>query len=120
MLDGQILGKPGNVPAAIAQLRRASGRRVEFLTGLCLHDARGGRSQVEVVPFAVDFRCLGEAEIARYVARENPVDCAGSFKSEGLGVTLFERMVGEDPSALVGLPLIRLCALLRGHGLDLP
>lgn len=115
-LDGNILGKPGDRVRAQAQLRAASGRRVEFLTGLCLLDSASGTTTSLVEPFAVVFRQLQEAEIERYLEREQPYDCAGSFKSEGLGIALFERLEGDDPNALVGLPLIRLVTLLAGAG----
>ena len=114
----QVLGKPGSVENALAQLRASSGRRVEFLTGLCVLDTASGEAQVDVVPYAVRFRALEEAEIAAYVARESPLDCAGSFKSEGLGVALFEYMEGPDPSALIGLPLIRLTRMLKHCSID--
>ena len=118
VLDRTILGKPGSEQNALAQLRAASGRGVQFLTGLCVYDGRRGESQVDVVPYTVYFRALSEAEIAAYVKRERPLDCAGSFKSEGLGVALFERMEGPDPSALIGLPLIRLTRMLRHCGVN--
>lgn len=116
--DGEVLGKPGDVERAIAQLGRLSGRTVSFLTSLCLHDAAAGTAQLAVVPTAVVFRRLSSAEIESYVARERPLDCAGAFKSEGLGIALFERLDGPDPSALIGLPLIELCGMLRRAGLD--
>jgi MAF protein len=118
VLDGARLGKPGNHERAVEQLTRASGRRVEFLTGLCLLDARSGECQVDLVPFAVVFRALGPEQVTRYLVREMPYDAAGSFKSEGLGIALFERMEGEDPTALVGLPLIRLTGMLARAGVD--
>lgn len=116
-LDDAILGKPGSRENAIAQLERASGRTVLFQTGLCLLDARNGRAQTIVEPFRVHFRQLSRAQIEGYVDREQPFNCAGSFKSEGLGIALFQRMEGEDPSALIGLPLIRLVPLLEAAGL---
>lgn len=118
LLDQTVLGKPGSEENALAQLRAASGRRVQFLTGLCVYDSGRDEVQIDVVPYAVVFRALTEAEIAAYVAREQPLDCAGSFKSEGLGVALFERMEGPDPSALIGLPLIRLTQMLRHCGIN--
>lgn len=120
VLDQHVLGKPGETSRAVEQLRMASGQTVSFVTGLCLLDAASGADQADVVRFDVRFRELSDAEIRRYVQREQPLDCAGSFKSEGLGVSLFESMHGEDPNALIGLPLIRLCAMLRSHGFDLP
>jgi septum formation protein len=118
VLDGERLGKPGTHERAVAQLLRASGHRVEFLTGLCLLDPSAGEAQVDVVPFAVQFRALDRHQIERYLAREEPYDAAGSFKSEGLGIALFERMEGTDPTALVGLPLIRLTSMLAAAGVD--
>lgn len=120
LLDGTVVGKPGTPAAAAAQLRRASGRAVTFLTGLCLLDTARDAAAVVVEPFAVHFRTLDEARIERYLERERPFDCAGSFKSEGLGIALFERLEGDDPTALVGLPLIRLVSLLGRAGVVLP
>jgi septum formation protein len=117
-LGDQVLGKPGDRPRALAQLRAASGREVLFQTGLCLLHAPSGRARVVCEPFRVRFRSLTEAQIAAYVDREQPLDCAGSFKSEGLGIALFERLDGNDPNALIGLPLIRLIALLAEAGFD--
>jgi len=109
---GQLtLGKPGNVQAACEQLRLASGQCVEFLTGLALMAA--DRELFDIIEFRVFFRHLTDHEIEAYVNLEQPVECAGSFKSEGLGICLFERMQGEDPTALMGLPLIRLSQWLR-------
>lgn len=116
VLDGAILGKPGDHPRAVAQLAAAAGRRVEFLTGLCLHDGVSGRVQCDVVPYAVEFRALTAAQIEAYLRHEQPYDCAGSFKSEGLGIALFERLDGDDPNALIGLPLIRLVRMLEAAG----
>lgn len=118
--DGRLLGKPGTVEAACAQLRQASGRTVTFWTGLALADAATGSVQATVVRCDVDFRDLSDEEIARYVAAEQPLDCAGSFKSEGLGTVLFRRLVTDDPTSLVGLPLIALAGMLRAHGIALP
>lgn len=120
VVDGEILGKPGNRERAIAQLTRAAGRRVTFLTGLSLVDAASGRAHTLCEPFHVHFRALDPAQIARYVDREQPFNCAGSFKSEGYGITLFQRLEGDDPNALVGLPLIRLVELLDREGVALP
>lgn len=118
VLDGAILGKPGSHERAREQLLRASGREVRFLTGLALCD--GERCAVEVEPYGVVFRTLSEGQIERYLRREQPYDCAGSFKSEGLGIVLFERLEGEDPNALIGLPLIRLVRMLEAAGCILP
>jgi MAF protein len=120
VLDGEIIGKPGTPERAREQLARTSGRSVRFLTGLCLLDTASGESQVLVEPFTVHFRELDAATIARYVAAEQPYDCAGSFKSEGLGITLFARLEGDDPNSLIGLPLIRLVDLLAESGIVLP
>ncbi len=116
--DGQVLGKPGNRGRALDQLRAAAGREVVFLTSLCLLDAETGDHRIEVVPTAVRFRALGEAQLAAYIDREQPYDCAGSFKAEGLGIALFEAIRGDDPTALVGLPLIALTRLLAAAGVE--
>jgi septum formation protein len=120
VLDDQLLGKPGNFENAKKQLLAASGREVVFHTALALCNARTQRMQARVVPFAVKFRHLTEAQIERYLEREKPYDCAGSAKSEGLGIVLIERFSGDDPNALVGLPLIALTDLLREEGVCLP
>ncbi|MBF0455447.1 MAG: septum formation inhibitor Maf [Magnetococcales bacterium] len=118
VLDGEITGKPGHHEAAREQLRRASGREVVFHTGLCCyqHNLAGDHLQHAVIPYRVLFRKLSDEQIERYLHKEKPYDCAGSFKSEGLGVALFARMEGEDPSALMGLPLIHLTTLLEKVG----
>lgn len=118
--DGQILGKPGTVEKAVAQLMAAQGRSVTFHTGLCVLDAASGRAEQLVEPFTVHFRTLDEAALRRYVEAELPLDCAGSFKCEGMGIVLFKGMEGRDPNALIGLPLIGLIELLARHGLALP
>ncbi|MCB1865988.1 MAG: septum formation inhibitor Maf [Chromatiales bacterium] len=115
-LGDAVLGKPGDRTRAIAQLEAASGRTVEFHTGLCLLNARTGRARIVVEPFSVHFRSLTRARIENYVDREQPFNCAGSFKSEGLGIALFESLQGDDPNALIGLPLIRLIDLLAAEG----
>jgi MAF protein len=120
VIGDEVLGKPGGRERAIAQLSYAAGRQVTFLTGLALVDAASGRAQTVVEPFHVRFRALDPAQIARYVDREQPFNCAGSFKSEGYGITLFERLEGDDPTALIGLPLIRLVQLLGREGIALP
>ncbi|HHB11729.1 MAG TPA: septum formation inhibitor Maf [Chromatiales bacterium] len=114
--ESRILGKPGDFEHAYAQLRALSGRSVRFLTGLCLLEASTGTVQLDVVPFLVEFRHLSDAQIRRYLQRERPFDCAGSFRSEGLGIALFRRMQGDDPNALIGLPLIRLVDMLEAAG----
>jgi MAF protein len=118
VVDGAIMGKPGDHQQAVAQLSRLSGKRVSFLTGLCLLNSETGHLQVCCEPFHVIFRVLQPKEIDNYLLKEQPYNCAGSFKSEGLGISLFERLEGEDPNALIGLPLIRLIAMLRNEGLD--
>lgn len=120
VLGEQILGKPLTHEQARQQLQASSGRIVEFLTGLCLLDSQAQSFQLEVIPFQVEFRALQAAEIENYLLREQPYDCAGSFKSEGLGISLFKRMHGDDPTALIGLPLIRLAAMLRKQGYLIP
>lgn len=119
-LDGAILGKPGTADAARAQLHACSGRVVEFHTAVCVVDTRDGGVVADADVTRVVFRPLDEATIARYVAAEQPLDCAGSFKCEGLGITLFERIETVDPTALIGLPLIALARLLRARGMSLP
>jgi len=106
-----VLGKPGSTEKACEQLAMLSGKSVTFLTGLALFSQREKRS--EIISFRVYFREFSRDEIRTYVELENPVDCAGSFKSEGLGISLFERMEGDDPTALIGLPLIRLSQWLK-------
>lgn len=118
--DGRILGKPGTIDNAVAQLMAAQGRSVTFYTGLCVLDAASGRAEQLVEPFTVHFRSLDEAAIRRYVKAEMPLDCAGSFKCEGMGIMLFKGLEGRDPNALIGLPLIGLIELLERHGLALP
>ena len=117
LIDGQILNKPGSQDLAHAQLRAASGREVTFLTGLCVLDSATGESLISVDVCRVSFRELSESQIEDYIARENPVDCAGSFKVEGLGIALFRSVSMEDPTTLEGLPLIRLTSALQRFGL---
>jgi|SRR5690554_2239394 len=113
VVDGQILGKPGTAEKAVAQLQSMRGKQVTFLTGLAIFDSAQQRLQSCVEPFDVYFRDLTDAEIVAYVEREQPLNCAGSFKSEGLGISLFSALRGDDPNSLIGLPLIRLLAMLR-------
>ncbi len=120
VLKGQIRGKPGNHKNAIKQLRESSAERVSFLTGLCLLDSRSNTFQLDMIPFHVDFRELTNSEIESYLRAEEPYFCAGSFKSEGLGISLFERLQGDDPTALIGLPLISLSNMLRKQGVLIP
>lgn len=116
----QRFGKPGTQERAVAQLRVMRGRSVIFDTALAVLNTRSGHIQVDVVPTEVRFRTLSDDEIVRYVERERPLDCAGSAKSEGLGITLLDALSGDDPNALVGLPLIALARMLRNEGLALP
>mgnify|MGYP003366405098 FL=1 len=113
VLEGEITGKPHTEEKAHEQLRKASGNIVTFYTGLALFNSATGHLQTECEPFDVHFRHLSDREIEDYVRKERPLQCAGSFKSEGLGITLFERLEGRDPNTLVGLPLIALCQMLR-------
>lgn len=116
VIDDDILGKPGNHENAVAQLERASGKTVTFLTSLALVNAESGSIQAEVVPFKVVFRQLTRQQIVNYLNAEQPYNCAGSFKSEGLGIAMFERLEGDDPNTLIGLPLIRLIRMLEKEG----
>ncbi len=119
MHGDKIVGKPHTHDNAVAQLREASGKKIELFTGLALINASTGRVQSEVVPFAVHFKDLSADTIERYLRKEEPYNCAGSVRSEGLGVSLFKRFDGDDPNALIGLPLIRLVAMLEAEGFDL-
>lgn len=118
--DGEILGKPGDHATAVAQLQAASGKYMKFHTGLCVLDTRDGSHREHADQTRVAFRKLADAEIERYLQAEKPYGCAGSFKSEGLGITLFDALESNDPTALIGLPLIALCRFLRAAGLQLP
>ena len=113
-------GKPGTVERAVAQLQSMSGRTVVFHTALAVLNTRSGQVQLDAVPTEVRFRRLTDDEIVRYVNKELPLDCAGSAKSEGLGITLLDALAGDDPNALVGLPLIALARMLRNEGIALP
>lgn len=117
-IDGDILGKSGNTNKAFAQLQRFSGKVVDFYTGLCLLNSQTGDYQLEVVPFKVHFRDLNDTEIKGYIEREQPFNCAGSFQAEGLGVALFEKLEGDDPNTLIGLPLMRLSQMLTNQGIN--
>ncbi len=116
--DGEPVGKPGNHGAAVAQLARLSGRTVTFHTGLAVLDATTGVCQTALVDVRSTFRQLTAEEIEAYLSREHPYDCAGAVKSEALGIVLFEAIESDDPTALVGLPLIRLTSMLRAAGLS--
>jgi len=115
-LDGELIGKPGNFERASRQLRAASGSTVTFFTSVALYDSETGHSQQHTDTTRVLFRELEETQIRNYLLREEPYGCAGSFKVEGLGIALFERIESDDPSALIGLPLIALCTMLRAAG----
>jgi MAF protein len=114
----QILGKPHTVQNAIKQLSQASGQHVTFLTGLCVYNSATQQQASLVEPFSVHFRKLTLEQIERYIEQEKPLDCAGSFKSEGLGIRLFTALEGRDPNSLIGLPLIALIDLLEQQGVE--
>lgn len=120
VLGTQILGKPHTLERACEQLMAASGNSVVFLTGLTLLNSATGQQQTDCVPFTVHFRPLSEAQIMRYLIAEQPFDCAGSFKAEGLGISLFRSTEGSDSTSLIGLPLIRLVDMLLANGIDIP
>jgi len=113
VIEGDILGKPLTHDNAVQQLQKASGKTVTLYTGLCLYNSETNKFQAEVVPFDVVFRELSETLIESYLQKEQPYNCAGSFKSEALGIILFEKLNGEDPNTLMGLPLIRLIKMLE-------
>ena len=115
---GRSLGKPGNMEVAFSQLQQMVGRTHTFFTGLALVDSRSGEVQSDCAEFSVTFRPLTDMQINNYLRREKPFDCAGSFKIEGLGIALMERMVGDDYNALIGLPLIKLVTMLEQAGVD--
>ena len=117
-LDGEQLGKPMNHQNATKQLQTMRGREVTFHSALCLFNAATGNMQAEVVPYLVRFRQLTDEQIENYLTKEQPYQCAGSAKSEGLGIALMERMIGEDPNALIGLPLIKLITMLQNEGVN--
>ena len=118
--DKKILGKSGNYNKAKEQLIFMSNRSLTFYTGLCLINTETKIIEEDVVSFRVDFRKLTESEIENYLVKEKPYDCVGSFKSEKLGISLLKKMNGDDPTALIGLPLIRLCKMLRNQGVNIP
>jgi septum formation protein len=117
-LDGTPVGKPGSHARAVEQLRAMSGRAIVFQTGVAVVCEAQGFAAAALVPVTVRFRTLGDAEIEHYLRTEQPYDCAGSAKSETLGIALLDAIESDDPSALVGLPLIRTCALLRQAGIN--
>jgi septum formation protein len=118
-LEGQALGKPGHHARAVLQLQQMSGKVVVFQTAIAVVCLESGFCQQELAPVKVKFRTLTDTEIENYLQAEQPYDCAGSAKSEGLGIALLERIDNDDPTALIGLPLIRTAALLRAAGMDL-
>ncbi|MBF8731296.1 MULTISPECIES: Maf family protein [Pseudomonas] len=120
VLGEQILGKPHTFERACEQLLAASGQQVTFLTGLALLNSTTGQCQLDCVPFTVNLRELDRESVERYVAAEQPLDCAGSFKAEGLGVSLFQSTHGCDATSLIGLPLIRLVDMLLKEGVQIP
>ncbi|ASP49602.1 Maf family protein [Cognaticolwellia beringensis] len=118
MCDGEILGKPHNFENAVKQLEKFSNKTVAFYTGLCVYDSGLDFTTSLIEPFLVHFNELSLSDIENYLHAEQPYNCAGSFKSEGLGICLFKKLEGEDPNTLIGLPLIKLVELLKQHGVD--
>jgi MAF protein len=116
--EGEILGKPHNFENGVKQLTKFSNKSVTFYTGLCVYDTANQKALSLIEPFIVHFNQLSQPEIESYLNAEQPYNCAGSFKSEGLGICLFKRLEGDDPNSLIGLPLIKLVGLLKQHGLD--
>ncbi len=116
--NGEILGKPHNFDNGVKQLTRFSNKRVIFYTGLCVFDSKNNTVKALVEPFIVHFNKLSLIEIENYLKAEQPYNCAGSFKSEALGICLFKKLEGDDPNTLIGLPLIKLVGLLKQHNLD--
>ncbi len=119
VLNGKKLSKPGNFENAFKQLTRASGQKITFQTGLCLLNSATGNIQSVCVPYTVVFKTLTPTMIKNYLHKEEPYNCAGSFKSEALGIALFERFEGSDPNALIGLPLIELVNFLNNEGFSI-
>lgn len=117
--NNEIVGKPHTHERAVAQLRSASGKKIDLFTGLALIDSNTGTVQSEVIPFTVHFKNISDHVIEKYLRKEEPYNCAGSVKSEGLGIALLARFEGDDPNALIGLPLIRLVTMLENAGFDL-
>ncbi len=120
VLKGNIISKPGNHESAIQQLKASSGKRVTFYTGLCLLNTKTNSQRASCETYQVTFRKLSEKQIINYLDKDQPYDCAGSFKAEGLGITLFEKMQGDDPNTLIGLPLIKLTTMLKIEGVEIP
>ncbi|MDO6563111.1 nucleoside triphosphate pyrophosphatase [Amphritea sp. 1_MG-2023] len=119
IINGETIGKPGHYDAAFQQLSDASGQKITFLTGLSLLNSHTGECETDVIPYHVYFRQLTASMIDNYLQAEQPYNCAGSFKSEGLGIALFEKLEGDDPNTLIGLPLIRLIRMLETQGLPI-
>lgn len=118
MCEGEILGKPHNFDNAVKQLTKFSNKTVTFYTGLCVYDSELDYTTALIEPFMVHFNELSLADIENYLHAEQPYNCAGSFKSEGLGICLFKKLEGDDPNSLIGLPLIKLVELLKQHGVN--
>ncbi|MDB1124413.1 Maf family protein [Vibrio algarum] len=118
VINGRIIGKPHTTEKAIEQLTAASGQCITFYTGLAIHNTKTNTSDVALDIFKVHFRKLSQGQIKDYVQREQPLNCAGSFKSEGLGIALFDRLEGKDPNSLIGLPLITLIDMLKKQGIS--
>lgn len=116
--DGDILGKPHNFDNGVKQLKKFSNKSVTFYTGLCIYNSSNGKVTSLVEPFIVHFNCLSQSDIENYLKTEQPYNCAGSFKSEALGICLFKKLEGDDPNTLIGLPLIKLVSLLKQHDVD--
>ena len=119
VLNGEKLSKPGNFDNAFTQLSKASGQKITFQTGLCLLNSKTGNIQSICVPYTVVFKTLTSRMIENYLRKEEPYNCAGSFKSEALGIALFERLEGDDPNTLIGLPLIQLVNFLNNEGVNI-
>ncbi|PRQ63313.1 Maf family protein [Vibrio sp. V01_P9A10T6] len=117
VIDGEIIGKPHTQEQAIKQLLKQSGKAITFYTGLAVYNSVSGQCMVTIEPFTVHFRSLSTEMVTAYVAKEQPLQCAGSFMCEGLGIALFERLEGDDPNSLVGLPLIKLVSMLESQGI---
>ena len=119
VLDGKVITKPGNHTNAKKQLRAASGNTLNFFTGLCVYNSQTQSTQIEVVKCVAAFKDLSDQQIERYLQKDQPYDCAGSFKAESLGISLFEYIRTDDPNSLIGLPLIALCRMLSNEGVDI-
>jgi len=118
-LNGEIITKPGNFQTAFSQLKKASGKQLNFYTGLCVLNGKSDSLQTDIITTQVIFRNLSNAQITAYLKKDHPFDCAGSFKMESLGIALFERIITDDSTALVGLPLIKLTTMLTYEGIDI-